>query len=81
MAHCDFAPRFLPTKIREEPKMISPSYKSKSRALILVGIEFCGGPHLDNDTRIVAGIPVRCGKSNRQINAYLTISIHDPGMG
>jgi hypothetical protein len=37
-----------------------------------------GEPRLDNDTRIVAGIPVRCEKSNRQINTYLTISIHDP---
>jgi hypothetical protein len=37
-----------------------------------------GGAHLESDTRIVAAISVRREKSNRQTNAYLTISVHDP---
>ena len=49
--------------------------------LILLGIELCGGRHQESDTRIVAGIAVRCENLNRQINTHLAISIHAPVMG
>jgi hypothetical protein len=31
IAHCDFAPRFLPTKIREEPILLSQEFFEDSR--------------------------------------------------
>jgi len=36
IAHCDFAPRFLPTKIREEPKKKRRYMFAKHKALPLL---------------------------------------------